>query len=167
MPSTSGKMQIEIKKIWISPGHDFKGRHGKGRLEHGAAPCASIQCVAGQGIEGDRYFGHQENFKGQITFIAEDIVSSIESKLGLPPFDRSVLRRNVLISGVDLNSLIGKQFRISDVTFSGSEECSPCYWMDEAVGPGAHEALKGNGGLRCRIENSGTLSIGTHELEII
>jgi MOSC domain-containing protein YiiM len=54
----------------------------------------------------------------------------------------------VLVSGIDLNGLIGKAFAVGGVEFSGSEECAPCYWMEEAIGPGAHEWLKGRGGLR-------------------
>ena len=159
--------RIEIHNIWISPGHDFRGQHGKGRLKHGIESRESVNCVAGQGIEGDRYFGYKDNFKGQITFISADVADRLEKDLNLPGFDRSAMRRNVLISGVDLNGLIGKRFRIGDVEFSGSEECSPCYWMDEAVGKGAHAGLKGNGGLRCRIESSGILATGSRDLEIL
>ena len=161
------KAKIDIRNIWISPGHDFRGQHGKGRLEHGIQARESIICVAGQGIEGDRYFGYKEDFKGQITFISADVADRLEKELDLPGFDRAAMRRNVLVSGVDLNSLIGKRFRIGNVEFSGSEECSPCYWMDEAVGKGAHAGLKGNGGLRCRIHTTGQLRTGSQELEIL
>ena len=158
---------IQILNIWTSPGHDFKGRHGQGRLEHGLTAQSRVQCVAGQGIEGDRYFGHQENFKGQITFFSEDVAAELETALGLSGLDRSVMRRNVLVSGVDLNSLIGRPFRIGEVVFRGTEECAPCYWMDEAVGTGAHAWLKGRGGLRCRIESSGSLATGPAVLELL
>ncbi|MEX0331834.1 MAG: MOSC domain-containing protein [Puniceicoccaceae bacterium] len=161
------KTTLDILNIWISPGHDFRGHHGKERGDHGVEARESVQCVAGQGIEGDRYFGYKEDFKGQITFISADVADQLQEALALPDFDRSAMRRNVLVSGVDLNTLIGKQFRIGEVVFRGSEECSPCYWMDEAVGKGAHQFLKGNGGLRCRIESTGRLSTGSHELEIL
>ena len=160
-------MRVQIHHIWISPGHDFRGRHGKGREEHGQEPRDSIKCIAGKGIEGDRYFGFKEDFKGQITFFAEEVAASLEEELGLSRLDRSVMRRNVLVSGIDLNALIGKRFSLGELVLSGSEECAPCYWMDKAVAPGAHEFLKGNGGLRCRIEKSGTLSTGSTNLEIL
>ncbi|MEN8792302.1 MAG: molybdenum cofactor biosysynthesis protein, partial [Lentimonas sp.] len=57
-----------IKAIYISSGHDFVGRHGKGRLDHGIESVDSIECLAGRGIVGDRYLDHKEDFKGQITF---------------------------------------------------------------------------------------------------
>ncbi|MEM6886190.1 MAG: molybdenum cofactor biosysynthesis protein, partial [Verrucomicrobiota bacterium] len=68
-------------------------------------------------------------------------------------------RRNVVISGVDLNSLIGKEFELQGVHFEGSCECSPCFWMDEAIAPGAEEFLKGQGGLRARVLTDGILKV--------
>jgi FdhD protein len=85
--------------------------------------------------------------------------------LGIPAADPSALRRNVLVSGVDLNGLVGRRFRLGGVVFEGVEECKPCYWMDEAVAPGANAFLAGRGGLRCRILSDGALSCGVAELE--
>ena len=51
--------------------------------------------------------------------------------------------------------------------FEGSEECRPCYWMDEAMGEGAEVFLKGRGGLRCRILDDGELSLGEAEFELL
>lgn len=155
---------LRILHIWVSPGHDFVGRHGKGRLDHGLERVSQVTCVAGQGIEGDRYFGHRENYKGQITFFSEAVARDLEQSLDGSPVDRSAFRRNVLIEGPDLNSLIGVRFQIGDLVFSGSEECSPCYWMDTAVAQGTHAFLKGRGGLRCRIEKGGVLQTGSHTL---
>ncbi len=157
---------LNVLGIWISPGHDFRGQHGKGRLNHGVQRVDSITCVAGKGIQGDRYFEYKEDFKGQISFFSEEVAAGLEHELQLPPFERSHLRRNVLVSGIDLNGLIGKAFAVGGVEFSGSEECAPCYWMEEAIGPGAHEWLKGRGGLRCRILSSGLLGVGMQSLVV-
>lgn len=160
-------MDITIEGIWISPGHDFKGRFGKGRLNNGVVPCESITCTAGKGIVGDRYYGFKDDYKGQITFFSDEVATAMQEKFGIDELDRSTMRRNVLVSGVDLNTLIGKRFRIGDVVFVGSEECTPCFWMNEAVSDGAHDWLKGKGGLRCRIETSGTLETGDAQVEIL
>ncbi len=72
----------------------------------------------------------------------------------------------MVLSGADLNSLIGKEFRLGGIHLSGSEEARPCYWMDEACAPGTEEFLKGNGGLRCRILSSGVLRRGPNELTV-
>ena len=159
-------MLIRLLSIWISEGHDFKGRHGMDRMNYQTKSCEKIKLVAGRGIEGDRFFDHKPDFKGQITFFSEEVARQLEEELGLPGVDRSAFRRNALVSGIDLNELVGRKFSIDNIVFSGSEECAPCYWMDEAIGPGAHEWLKGRGGLRCRILTGGQLSMGEKELSI-
>jgi FdhD protein len=160
-------MNIVIQDIWISPGHDFKGRHGLGRLDHGMTRVAEALCEAGLGIAGDRYHGKAPGAKTQITFLAREVADDMCRALGVANLDYSVLRRNVLVSGVDLNALIGKTFFINGVLFEGVEECKPCYWMDEAVASGANAFLAGRGGLRCRILSSGTLRCGETLLEML
>ncbi|MBC2595477.1 molybdenum cofactor biosysynthesis protein [Ruficoccus amylovorans] len=150
---------IEILALWLSPGHDFKGRHGRGRLDHGMQPVPAVECHAGLGLKGDRYYGHAENFKGQVTFFDAAVAEALGQELNIS-VDPAHLRRNILVRGLDLNGLIGRRFRLGGGEFSGSEECRPCYWMDEAVAPGAFEWLKGRGGLRCRIHKSTTLNTG-------
>jgi hypothetical protein len=62
-----------------------------------------------------------------------------------------------LVTGADLNGLIGVEFEIQGIRFAGVEQCKPCYWMDSALGPGAEAWLQGRGGLRARILIDGTL----------
>lgn len=150
---------MNIKAIYISSGHDFVGRHGLGRLNHGIEKVDSIECVARCGIVGDRYFNHEEDYKGQITFFDWAVYERIRDNFDLTELDPEKFRRNVLVEGVDLNTLIGQKFTLQDIEFEGIEECRPCYWMDEAVNPGVHEALKGHGGLRAKILTSGTLKL--------
>ena len=158
---------IHVRSIWISEGHDFVGHHGGPRGEHGLVPVERIECHAGRGIVGDRFYGHREDFKGQITFFSGEVAEAVRAELGVPSIEPGLFRRNVLVEGVDLNALVGKRFQIGEVEFSGSEECSPCYWMDQAIAPGAHKALIGRGGLRCRILRSGVLSCGDHTMEVL
>jgi MOSC domain-containing protein YiiM len=150
-------MNIEIKALYISSGHDFVGRHGKGRLDHGIEKVDTVECLAGRGIVNDRYLDHQEDFKGQITFFDWDVYDRIRRQCNLPDLDPALFRRNVLTTGVDLNTLIGLRFKVQGIEFEGVEECRPCYWMDEAIAPGAEDYLKGHGGLRARILNDGAL----------
>lgn len=154
-------MDIHIREIFLSTGHDFVGRHGKGRLNHGIEKVDTVECVAGSGLVGDRYFDHKSDFKGQITFFDWAVFQKIQNDFDLPNLDPALFRRNVLTEGVDLNTLIGERFTLQGIEFEGSEECRPCYWMDESIKPGVHEALKGCGGLRARIQTSGTLRTTT------
>lgn len=151
---------VTVKALYISQGHDFKGHHGKPRGTNPVESASSIDCEAGLGIVGDRYYGHRENYKGQITFFDWAVVLAARSKFTLPGLDPSVFRRNVLVEGLDLNSLVGETFSIQGVLFEGTEECAPCYWMDQAVAPGTEAFLLHQGGLRARILQSGRLLLG-------
>lgn len=116
-----------------------------------------VRCLAGQGLEGDRYVAKPEGHKGQITFFDWAVYRDVCAKQGDASKPPSVFRRNVIVEGLDLNAQIGKEFEIQGIRFFGTEECSPCYWMDRAFGPGTEAMLKGRGGLRARILTNGTL----------
>ena len=79
--------------------------------------------------------------------------------LGVSGKSPGVTRRNVITVDADLNSLIGKEFEIQGVQFEGVAECSPCYWMDAAIAPGAEKFLHARGGLRARILTDGILRV--------
>ncbi len=147
----------KISRLYISPGHNFFGHHEQPPGGNPLVERAEIRCVAGRGVEGDRFFDYKENYKGQITFFASEVFEELCSKLdvnGKPP---GVTRRNVITTGVDLNSLVGKQFEIQAVRFEGGAEGSPCHGMDAAIAPGAEKLLHGRGGLRARILTDGIL----------
>jgi molybdopterin synthase catalytic subunit len=154
--------RAELLEIWISEGNDFRGRHELGRLDHGIRGVSEVECVAGMGLRGDRYFGYKPDFKGQVTFFDADAVQAVRDRFSLPELSSSLFRRNLIVRGVDLAEWVGKRFRFQGVEFEASEECKPCYWMDEAVAAGAEEFLKTNfrGGLRARILSDGVLSVG-------
>jgi molybdopterin synthase catalytic subunit len=151
--------QADLLEIWISSGNDFRGRHEMGRLEHGISGVSEVECVAGMGLRGDRYFGYKPDFKGQVTFFDARIVEEVRKEFSLPHLPSSAFRRNLVVRGVDLAAWAGKPFRFQGVEFEGTEECKPCYWMDEAAAPGVEAFLKGNfrGGLRARILSDGVL----------
>jgi MOSC domain-containing protein YiiM len=153
----SDQQPIRIKHLYISRGHNFFGHHGRPPSEHPIVEMEEINCLAGRGIEGDRFLDYKPDYKGQITFFAHELYEQLCNKLGTTDRTPAVFRRNVITEGVDLNALIGKTFEIQGVRFKGVAECTPCYWMDRSFAPGAEEALKGNGGLRARILTDGVL----------
>jgi MOSC domain-containing protein YiiM len=116
-----------------------------------------IECVAGRGIRGDRYFDFKDDYKGQITFFSLDIFDALCVAFDLHHCSPAAARRNVFTRGVDLNDLIGKEFQVQDVHFYGTQESAPCYWMDRAFAPGTKDFLKGHGGLRAKILSDGRL----------
>lgn len=164
-PDTIGSLpewHAKLLEIWISEGNDFRGRHEKGRLDHGIHGVSEIECVANMGLRGDRYFGFKENYKGQVTFFDADAVQAVRERFAMPDLSGAMFRRNLIVRGIDLGQWVGRKFRFQGIDFEGAEECKPCYWMDEAVAPGAEEFLKQNfrGGLRARILTGGTLRTG-------
>ncbi len=157
-----------IHHLVVSPGHNYFGRHGMPAGEHPAAEPVEIELVAGKGIPGDRFFDWKDDYKGQITLIDFAVVEDIRRHAGNLELPATAFRRNVVISGVDLNDLAGRKFRLGGVLLAGTEECRPCHWMDRACGKEGTEALmKGRGGLRCRILENGVLRLGEVALEKI
>ena len=148
---------IQICHLFVSPGHNFVGHHGQEPESHPILEVDLIECVAGQGIRGDRYFGFKPDFKGQITFFSMDVLDGLRRELHLPDVPPSATRRNVMVRGVDLNTLIGREFEVQGVRMFGVEECRPCYWMNRAIGAGAEPWLQGRAGLRAKIMSDGVL----------
>jgi len=116
-----------------------------------------IECAAGRGICGDRYLDFKDDYKGQITFFSLEVFDELCRALQIQDCSPALARRNVMTRGVDLNEFLGHEFEVQNVRFFGIEECRPCHWMDRAIAPGAHEFLKGRGGLRAKILCDGKL----------
>ncbi len=150
-------MTMQIRQLFISPGHNFFGHHGGPAGQHPVLEVDEIECVAGRGIRGDRFFDYRPDYKGQITFFSVAVFEALRRELKLPQAEAGAARRNALASGVELNELVGREFEVQGVRFLGTEQCAPCYWMNTALGPGAEEWLAGRGGLRARILSDGWL----------
>jgi MOSC domain-containing protein YiiM len=114
-----------------------------------------IECVAGRGICGDRYFDFKDDYKGQITFFSLDVFEELCVALNAHDASPAAARRNMITRGFDLNEFIHKEFEIQGVRFYGTQECAPCYWMDGAFAQGAKDFLEGRGGLRAKILSDG------------
>jgi len=120
----------------------------------------SIECVAGRGIREDRFFDFKTDYKGQVTFFQQEVYEDLCNTLHIHDKPPSVFRRNVITAGIDLAAWFDAEFELHGVRFLGRGECAPCYWMDQAFGRGAEQALQGRGGLRAVILNDGILLTG-------
>lgn len=150
---------MKIRHLFLSPGHNYFGRHGQQAGQHPLTEVSRVECVAGSGLRGDRFFDYKPDYKGQVTFFAEEVWMDLCAHFSVIPETTSpgVFRRNVITAGVDLSTLIGREFEVQGVRFAGISECAPCHWMDSAFHPGAEAAMKGRGGLRARVLASGWL----------
>ena len=156
-----------IKQIFTSPGHNYFGHHGRAPDEFPLLEAPEIECVAGHGIRGDRFFDYRDDYQGQITFFSSEVFAELAREFGLANKSAGALRRNVIVSGINLNDLIGLDFEVQGMLFYGTAQCKPCYWMDTAVAPGAEKFLAGRGGLRARILTDGWISVGHAQLKIL
>ncbi|CAN5138398.1 MOSC domain-containing protein [soil metagenome] len=150
---------MRLLHIYLSPEHNFFGHHGQ---PAGRAPTVEVPeatAVAGQGLVGDRFFGHKDDYKGQVTLFSIETYRDLCSRFGLAEdaADVSLFRRNLVVEGADLPALIGTEFELCGVRFLGTEEAAPCYWMNQAFADGAEEAMRGRGGLRAKVLTGGIL----------
>jgi|UniRef100_UPI00404A7EAD MOSC domain-containing protein YiiM len=159
-------VEVHIHQIFISPGHNYFGHHGQPAGDSATVEVNCIKCVAGRGIAGDRFFDFKEDYKGQITFFSWDDYEAIKKELNVPRLSSGAFRRNVILSGVNLLELVGCRFELQGIEFVGTGEAKPCYWMNEAVAPGAEAWLAGRGGLRAKIIGDGMLKAGPTQLVI-
>jgi MOSC domain-containing protein YiiM len=118
-----------------------------------------------RGIVGDRYHTGDGSFSRwpgagrAITFIAHESIVAVREEHGID-IDGGRSRRNVITEGIDLEELIGRQFRIGTATFKGSRSCQPCRYLERFLEPGAFQAMKSHGGIRAEVEKSGSINVG-------
>jgi len=65
---------MRVEQLFISPSHNFFGHHGQPAGADPTLRVEEIECVAGRGIRGDRFFDYQPDYKGQITFFAMEVL---------------------------------------------------------------------------------------------
>jgi MOSC domain-containing protein YiiM len=156
-----------IRQIFISPGHNFVGHYGRTPGSFPLVEVSKVECVAGRGLRGDRYFDFRQDYKGQVTFLSVEVFEKLCENFGIKDKPAGVLRRNLIVSGVDLLCLIGREFEIQGVRFRGTQHCAPCEWMNIAFAPGAEKFLEDNAGLRAQILSDGPITVGDAHLSIL
>ena len=118
----------------------------------------TVEAIAGAGLVGDCYKGGSG--KRGITLIQAEHLPAIAALAQRPDLTPALLRRNVVVSGIPLIALKQRRFRIGTAVFEGTEECDPCSRMEDALGPGGYNAMRGHGGLCARIVEGGTFGLG-------
>lgn len=105
--------------------------------------------IAGQGLSGDHYATRHDGPR-QVMLIAAEDIAVIASFLGCDAIAPALLRRNLVTSGVNLMALKDRRFRIGTALLEGAGECAPCSHMEETLGPGGYNAVRGHGGICAR-----------------
>ena len=122
-------------------------------------PVASVCAALESGLEGDRFQGKLTG-KRQITLINAEHLVAIASMLGRPEVSPALLRRNIVVQGINLLALKDKTFRIGGAVLETTGECHPCSRMEENLGPGGYNAVRGHGGITARVVQAGVIRIG-------
>lgn len=111
-----------------------------------------------EGLLGDHYQG-KRNKNRQITLIQQEHLDAVASMLGLEDVPPTLTRRNLVVQGINLLALKGKKFRIGEVILEGTGLCHPCSRMEENLGPGGYNAMRGHGGLTAKVTVGGEIHL--------
>ena len=135
--------------IWIGlrPGRREPMRAvGEARLE------------AGRGLVGDRY--SRLDGGRQVTLIEAEGLRAAAGYLGVEAIGPQSVRRNLVTEGINLLALKSRRFRVGAALLETSGECHPCSRMEETLGVGGYNALRGHGGLTARVIEGGVIRLG-------
>jgi MOSC domain-containing protein YiiM len=111
-----------------------------------------------QGVWGDRYA--RASGSRQVTLIGVEDLAAIASYIGRDAVAPEDLRRNVVTRGINLLALKDKRFKLGSAILETTGECHPCSRMEEILGIGGYNAVRGHGGITARICKSGAVAIG-------
>lgn len=120
----------------------------------------------GQGIVGDRFSGRVDS-KRQVTLFQAENLAVLASILQRESIDPALLRRNLVIRSINLHSLSGRRFQVGEVVMEGAAQCHPCSRMEEVLGPGGFNAMRGMGGLCAKVITGGTIQLGDSVFAVV
>jgi len=128
-------------------------------------PVERVRAVAGSGLEGNRYFYDAAPPGRALTLIQAEALEGMLEDTGIE-LSAAESRRNVLTSGIDLNALVGKRFRVGEVECLGVELCHPCSSLEKITQKGVIKGLVNRGGLNADILTDGEISVGDRVEEL-
>jgi MOSC domain-containing protein YiiM len=124
---------------------------------------AEVDAVAGRGLVGDHFHTRttgRGDGKRSVTLIQAEHLLAVGALLGRGPIDPRLTRRNLVVSGLNLLALKHRRFTIGDAEFEMTGDCAPCSHMEEALGTGGFQAMRGHGGITARVLRGGRLTVG-------
>lgn len=122
-------------------------------------PQETVRIVTG-GVEGDHHCRPARKSKRQVTLLQAEHIAVVEAILGRGKIDPSLLRRNIVVSGINLAALKYQTFQIGTAVLEGSGNCPPCSRMEENLGPGGYAAMLAHGGITAVVISEGVVSLG-------
>ncbi|WP_275099814.1 MOSC domain-containing protein [Sedimenticola hydrogenitrophicus] len=125
------------------------------------APMITLEAVTidlDHGLEGDRFSGSAGSPR-QVTLMQQEHLDVIAACLHREPIPPALLRRNIVVSGINLLALKGKSFHIGEAILEFSGLCHPCSKMERLLGAGGYNAMRGHGGITARVCRAGLVRL--------
>lgn len=122
-------------------------------------PRNEVQIGLDDGIEGDRFRGKAGSVR-QVTLIQAEHLEVVARLLGKAAIDPALVRRNIVVSGINLLALRSQEFQIGEAILVGTGNCAPCSRMEEVLGTGGYNAMRGHGGITAAVVQPGGVRIG-------
>jgi MOSC domain-containing protein YiiM len=113
----------------------------------------------GTGIEGEHHATGGDSDR-QVTLIQAEHLPAIAVLTGREDVSPQLLRRNLVVSGINLTALKDRKFHIGDALLEGTGPCAPCSLMEENLGPGGYNSMRGHGGICARVLEGGIIHVG-------
>jgi len=134
----------------------------RGAPRHPARSVESTMALAGVGLADDRlgHRGEAELSTRQVTLIQAEHLPVIAQLAGVQAVDPVRLRRNIVVSGINLLALRNAKVHVGNALLEIVGPCAPCSRMEEEVGPGGYAAMRGHGGMTARIVSGGVIRVG-------
>jgi len=120
----------------------------------------SVEAITGKGLAGDRSAERKKDSKRQVTLIQAEHLSAVANILGVTEIDPGDVRRNIVVAGINLLSLKGQQIQIGSAILEITGPCHPCSRMEENLGKGGYNAMRGHGGWCTKVVQGGTIEVG-------
>lgn len=143
--------------------HNWGESNGCGLSPHPRGELQSVteaMLLPNHGLEGDHHAKRRAGGKRQVTLIQAEHFPAIASMVHKPDVTPGLLRRNLVIAGINLIALKGRRFAIGACELEGTGPCDPCSRMEENLGPGGLNAMRGHGGLTARVLVGGVIHVG-------
>ena len=121
---------------------------------------SEVELIAERGVRGDYTALGRGGGKRQVTLLqAEhlDVIARLVEREQVTPLE---LRRNVVVSGINLLALRSRRFRIGAAVLEGTGSCEPCSKMERELGRGGYNAVRGHGGILARVLIGGLIRLG-------
>ncbi len=94
------------------------------------------------GLEGD----HARPGKRALTLIQAEHLPVIAALAGVQHVSPQMLRRNVMVEGINLSALRGTIVCLGEAVIEITGPCAPCSRMETTLGHGGYNAMRGHGG---------------------